>query len=148
MDFSKFDMNADALESIKKELATMPIDGSGERKDVPAGEYEVTITKLELKESKSGKPMVAIWFKIVNGPYNGQMIFYNQVIEKAFQLHLIKQFFVPFALQTPITFESYTQFADCLSLVKQELDKVEFALDYTVNEKGYSAYTVTQVFSF
>ena len=148
MDFSKFDMNADALEEIKKELATMTTDGDGKIEDVPVGEYEVTITKLELKESKSGRPMVAIWFKIVNGPYKGKMIFYNQVVEKAFQIHIIKQFFVPFNLQTPVTFETYAQFNDCLSLVKQELNEVEFALDYTVNDKGYSAYNVTQVFSF
>lgn len=148
MDFSKFDMNAEALEDLKKELATMQNEGDGTLKDVPVGEYEATITKLELKESKSGRPMVAIWFKIVNGPYKGQIIFYNQIIEKAFQIHLIKQFFAPFNLQTPVTFESYAQFADCLALVKQELDKVEFALDYTVNDKGYNAYNVTQVFSF
>lgn len=149
MDFSKFDANASALDELKKELETLASgEGSSDRKEVPVGEYEVGITKLELKESKSGKPMVAIWFKVVTGAYKGQMIFYNQVVERAFQLHLIKEFFAPFHLKNAITFDSYQQFGDLLAAVKAELDGVEFALEYTVNEKGFSSYNVTQVFSF
>ena len=146
MDWSKFDNN-DELEALTKELEEID-NGTGERKDVPVGEYEATITKLELKESKSGKPMVSIWFKIVSGAYKNQLIFYNQIVERAFQIHLIKEFFKPFNLKNPVTFTSYGQFENCLATAADELKNVEFALDYSVNEKGFSSYLVTQVFPF
>ena len=149
MDFSKFDSNASALDELKKELEALDSgEGNGDRKEVPVGEYEVGITKLELKESKSCKPMVAIWFKVVTGAYKNQLIFYNQVVERAFQIHLIKDFFAPFNLKHAITFDSYQQFGELLAAVKDELNGVEFALEYTVNDKGFSSYNVTQVFSF
>lgn len=36
-------------------------------KEVPHGEYEVAIDKLELIASKAGDPMVTVWFKVLNG---------------------------------------------------------------------------------
>ena len=45
-----------------------------EFKEVPEGKYEVK-KKNELKQSKTGRPMVAFWFKILEGEYKNQYIF-------------------------------------------------------------------------
>lgn len=148
MDWSRFDNN-EALDSLRKELEAMADDGNGgARKEVPVGEYEVTITKIAMKESKSGKPMVSIWMKIVNGAYKGQLIFYNQLINTAFGIHLVKQFFVPFNLPDKIMFESYEQFEKMLITVAEETKDIEFALSYNINDKGYNEFKVTQIFDF
>lgn len=141
MDWSLYDND---LEDIKKELEEM---GKGERKEIPVGDYECTVTKITLGLSKtSQKPMVSVWMKVVNGAYKGQMIFYNQTVDKAFGIHKVKQFFLPF--DVPLTFESYEQFENNLADVQDRIKGVEFALSYTVNEKGFSEYEVTQIFTF
>ena len=55
LDFSKFDKQVD-LEGLKKDIED---SANNDFKEVPHGTYEVAITKLELKESKKGDPMVA-----------------------------------------------------------------------------------------
>lgn len=147
MDWSKFDANADVMDELKKEVESMDGD-NGERKEIPVGDYEVTVTKIEMKESKSGKPMVTIWMKIVTGPYKGQIIFYNQLIDRAFGIHLVKQFFAPFNLADKVVFESYSQFATMMETTMMALKNVEFALSYTINDKGWSEYKVIQIFEF
>lgn len=147
MDWSKFDANADELAAIKQDIENAA-NGTGVGKEVPAGDYECKITKCELKLSKSGRPMVSIWMKIVAGEYEKQMIFYNQIVEKGFQIHLIKEFFKPFELAHPLTFDNYAQFEQALAIVQDEVKDIEFALTYSVNDKGYSSYLVTQLFAF
>ena len=145
MDWSKFDADAKAMEELRKEVEDMGSD-SGGKKEVPVGEYEVTITKVEMKESKTGKPMVSVWMKIITGAYKGQLIFYNQLIDRAFGIHLIKQFFAPFNLLEKLSFESYSQFSSALENVRAQVNEVEFALSYTFNEKGFAEYKVMQIF--
>lgn len=147
MDWSKFDSNADELAAIKKDIESAAT-GTGTGREIPAGDYECTITKCELRLSKSGRPMVSIWMKVVAGAYEKQMIFYNQIVEKGFQIHLVKEFFKPFELAHPVTFDNYTQFEQALAIAQEEVKGVEFALTYSVNEKGFSSYVVTQIFAF
>ena len=147
MDWSKFDSNVAELEAIKNDFANAS-NGNAERKEVPPGDYECTITKCELRLSKTGKPMVSVWMRIVAGELEKQMIFYNQVVERGFQIHLVKEFFSMFDLAHPLTFESYAQFEQALATVQEEVKGVEFALSYVVNDKGFSQYNVTQIFTF
>lgn len=76
MDFSKFDKEVD-LDGLKNDLAEVEKNGgSGERKEVPHGTYEVKVDKLELTESKtSGNPMVTCWFKVLSGEFKGSLIY-------------------------------------------------------------------------
>ena len=143
MDWSLYD---NELDDIKTELENME-SGKGERVEIPTGDYECTVTKISMGLSKtSNKPMVSVWMKIVNGQYKGQMIFYNQIVEKAFGIHKVKQFFLPF--EVPLTFENFGQFEDNLKEVQEKIKGVEFALSYGINDKGFSEYAVTQIFTF
>lgn len=62
-----------ALDSLKKAK-------DNEYREVPAGEYVCSLEKLELAESKSGKPMVKAMFRIKEGSYKKQCLFYNGVM--------------------------------------------------------------------
>lgn len=56
--WEKFDKNVD-LELLQKDINNAK-DNKREFEDVPEGNYEVKITKMELKESKNGDPMMSI----------------------------------------------------------------------------------------
>ena len=148
MDWSKFDNNKEMLDEIKTEIENAASMDGGERREIPPGDYECTITKCVLKETKTGKPMVSIWFKVVAGAYEKQLIFYNQVVEKGFQIHLIKKLLGPLEINPAVTFENYGQFETEMARVQKAVNGIEFALTYSVNEKGFSSFEITQVFAF
>ena len=135
--------NVEGLQEDAKEAAE---NGGGDFKEVPDGEYEVGLEKLELKKSKSGKPMVSAWFNIVDGDNKGQKIFYNQVIDQGFGLHMSNEFLRSLGTEVDIEFNSFAQYAKMLEDVKSETDVLEFALDYGHNQKGFGTYEITDIF--
>ena len=54
-------------------------------KEVPAGEYHVVVDKLELGETSWGDPQISIWFKITEGEYKNNRIFYNGTFDDHFE---------------------------------------------------------------
>lgn len=142
MDFSKFDKKVD-LEGLKRDIED---SANNDYKEVPHGNYEVAITKLELKESKKGDPMVAVWFKILDGEYKGSLIFMNQVITQGFQIHIVDDFLRSLETDVDIVFESYSQYADMLADVFEAVEgNLEFALKYG-EKKGFNTFEITEVF--
>ena len=143
--FSEFDKAIDtkALAEEVKNSSDTPV-----YKDVPDGEYEIQVEKLELVATKeTHKPMVSGWFKILSGEYKGQRIFMNQVVDEAFKIHLVKQFLISLDTELDIDFESYTQFGNLLMDVMEKIDgKYEYALKYGHNRKGYATFEITEVF--
>ena len=142
MDFSKFDKQVD-LEGLKKDIED---SASGDFKEVPCGDYEVAINKLELAESKKGDPMVKIWFKIVSGEYKNSLIFMNQVIIKGFQIHIVNELLRSLGTDIDIHFDSYSQYADLLETIFNEVeDNFEYALSYG-EKKGFNTFEIIEVF--
>lgn len=78
IDFSAFKENLDAKEIERMEKEYKP--GNGGYSDVPSGIYPVKLEKMEVK-SQDGKfghfDQINIDFKVTDGDYNGQHIFYN-----------------------------------------------------------------------
>lgn len=138
MDFTQFDENLDAL------INEVEMASSDEKKEVPFGEYEVKITKLELTISKSQKPMVAMWFKILTGPYAGCLIFNYTLVDKGFNIHRVNEMLR--TLGYPVEFKSYSDYANALKDGYIALKDIEFAIAYTQNEKGYTDIKILQVF--
>lgn len=143
MDFSKFDKQID-LEGLKKDIED---SASNDFKEVPHGNYEVAITKLELAESKKGDPMVKVWFKVVSeGEYKGSLIFMNQVITQGFQIHIVDELLRSLETDVDIHFESYSQYADLLADVYEAVDgNYEYGLKFGEN-KGFNTFEITDVF--
>lgn len=146
IDFSKFDKQVD-LEGLKKDIEDAKANESANFKDVPHGQYEVKITKLELKESKKGNPMLAIWFKVLEGEYKGGLIFMNQVVTTGFQIHIANEFLR--SLNSGIEIDwpgSYAAYAELIMDVAEAIDnKFEYALEYGEN-KGFNTFKIEDVF--
>lgn len=143
--WEKFDKAIDT--KALKEDALAAQENNQEYRDVPKGRYEVKLEKLELVESKSGKPMMACWMKILGGEYKGQLIFYNQVIHVGFGIHKATEFLNSLDSGIEAQFESYKQFNELLLTIHEAIDgNFEYEVDYGEDKKGYGTYVIKEVF--
>lgn len=144
--WDKFDKAIDTA-SLAEDVKDVQENGTSYR-DVPHGDYEVAIDKLELTESKAHDPMVTVWFKVVEGEFKGSRIFMNQVITQGFQIHIINEFLRSLDTGVAIEFVTYRQYGNLLMDVMEAVDTqhLEFALSYKEGKKGFSTYEITEVF--
>jgi hypothetical protein len=151
--FSKWDKEID-IDGLNEDVKAAA-NGGGNYKEVPHGNYEVAVHQMELKESKKGKPMVSIWFKIVSdGEYKGSMIFYNQVIDNGTGLHInnemLRKMVSEMGTDAPvIELKSFEQYSELLMDIYEAVaDNFEYGLKYTANKKNkdFSDFEITDVF--
>ena len=143
--FEKWNSNVD-LRGLQKDVKDAQ-DNKREYEEIPHGEYEVKVDKMELKSSKKGDPMVSIWFTILEGKYKKSKLFLNQVITQGFQIHIVNELLKSMKTDINIEFVDYKQYAELLLDVAEFCDEnnLEFALKYEDN-KGYDKFTITEVF--
>lgn len=148
--WDKFDKEID-VESLAKDVKQVN-DNGGIYKEVPHGQYEIKIEKLELVESKAGNPMFSCWMRIIAGEYKGSMIFMNQVMNRDFQIHNrqctgTNDFLENLESGLDIEFKTYRQYGQLLMDVAEAIDgKLEYGLKYGENKKGFSTYEITDVY--
>lgn len=141
--WDKFDKQID-VNGLKEDEQN---SSSGSFREVPHGNYEVKIEKLELVESSKGDPMVSIWFRILSGDFANSMIFYNQVINKGFGLHKSNEFLRSLDSGIEVEFKSFRQYGELLMDIREAIDgKLEYNLAYTEGKKGFSNYEIEEVF--
>lgn len=139
--WEKFDKEIDKDMQKKIEEAE-----NSEYAEVPLGDYEVKVDNMELKISKNGNPMVSIWFRIVAGDYNNNLLFMNQVINQPFQIGLANKILRALDPNKNIEFESYSQYANLIMDIFEDIDgKFEYALKYG-EKKGFSTFEVLDIF--
>lgn len=149
--FDKWDANTD-LEGLQKDIQEAQENGgTGNFKEVPLGEYEVSVEQMELKESKNGRPMVSIWFNVLEGEFKGQKIFMNQVVEQGFQFHIVNELLRKMVSEMDdapvIEFNGYSKYAELILDVHEAItDNFEYALDYGETSKGFKTFEITEVF--
>ena len=134
---------------MAKDVKEVEQNGGGEYKEVPVGEYEVKIEKMELKEAKSGAPMVAIQFRILEGEFKKSCLFMNQVVTQPFQISIVNSFLRSLDTDVEIDFDgNYTHYNDTILDVFEatDKDKLEFLLSYT-ESKGYPRYKIKEVYA-
>ena len=145
VNWEKFDKAID-LTGLQEDIKDAQENG-GTFKEVPHGKYEVKIEKLELVESKSGNPMDTCWMVVLEGEYKGSRIFYNQVVNQGFQIHLANEFIRSLGTNIDVEFESYSQYGQLLMDVHEALDgMLEYGLHYGEGKKGFSTYEITDVY--
>lgn len=148
--FSAWDKEID-VEGLAADVKEAAENGSGNYREVPHGNYEVEVNKLEMVASKKGDPMVSIWFKIVSGEYKDSMIFMNQVITQGFQIHIVNELLRKMTEEADapeIEFVSYKQYSELLMDVFEAIDNnFEFALKYGKGKKDFSTYEITEVYA-
>lgn len=149
--FEKFNSMFD-VEGLKNDIAAQS-EASGEFVEVPKGEYEVKISKIELgetgeKSKNPGMPMAKVWFTVLAGEYKGQKIFMNQMLTSAFGFHKMNEFLTSLETSIPVVFENFTQYDELFKQIFNEIDgKGEYQLSYGENNKGYSTYTIVKRFA-
>lgn len=148
INWDAFDKKVD-IDGINKDIEENK-ENFGNYKEVPLGEYEVRIDKIELKTSKKGDPMVSIWFKILAGDYKNSLIFYNQVVNSGFQIHMVNEFLrsLDTGLEIPSRFKGYAALNELLLDVSEEIDiqGLEYAIIYGKNDKGFNTFEISNVF--
>lgn len=145
--WEEFDEKID-VEGLKKDIAEAA-ENSGDFKEVPHGKYEVEITKMELKKSKKGDPMLSIWFKIIAGEYKGSLIFYNQMLTTGFGIHNANEFLRSLDSGVEVEFINYKQYHEMLLDIFEEINgKLEYGLDYKANTKNpnFNVYEIFDVY--
>ena len=148
--FEKFNSMID-VEGLKKDVEEAA-NNSGDFVEVPHGDYEVKVVKIELgetgeKSKTPGMPMAKVWYEIIAGDYKGQKIFQNQMLTTGFGIHKMNEFLNSLETGIPVVFENFTQYNDLFKQIFDAVDgKAEFALAYGENNKGYATYTITQRF--
>jgi hypothetical protein len=149
INWDKFDRNID-VEGLNKDIEESKNNNGGNFDDIPTGTYEVKIDKMELKESSKGDPMVSIWFRILAGKFKNSIIFYNQVINQGFQIHLSNEFLrsLDTGVDIPSNFSSYKKYNNLIMDVAEEVDaqKLEYELEYGENKKGFKTFEILSVF--
>ena len=148
--FKKWNSNVD-LAGLQQDIKDAQ-DNNKEFEEVPHGEYEVKLDKLELVATKPtaktpNAPMVRAWFTILNGKYKKSKLFMNQVVTQGFQIHIVNNFLKSMCTDLNIEFVDYKQYAELLLDVAEFCDEnnLEFAIKYEDN-KGYDKFTITEVF--
>lgn len=142
--FDKFD-NDTNLSSLQTEIAEAEAN-IREFKEVPHGNYEVKVQQMELKESKNGKPMVSIWFKIVSGEFKNSIIFMNQVVTSGFQIHIVNQMIKDLTDgQVVPKFTTYKEYADVIWDAYEMSANYEYELEYG-ERKGFNTFKIKDVF--
>jgi hypothetical protein len=124
----------------------------GDYEEVPHGKYVVAVETMEIKETKtSKKPMLSIWFRILEGDFENSVIFYNQVLEKDFQISIAKKLLkalVEKCDKAPeIDFKGYAKFNTLVMDIHELIaDDFEYLLEYKAGKKGFSNYTIKEVY--
>ena len=146
--WDKFDKAVDT-EGLAADVKEAAENGANFR-EVPHGVYEVEVNKLELIESKKGDPMVTVWFKVVDGEYKGCLIFMNQVITQGFQIHIANEILRQMTAELDgfnVEFKTYKQYGELLMDIREAVDgKFEFKLDYAEGKKGFSTYSIDEIY--
>lgn len=146
MDFTEFDKAFDVA-GLKNDIKKAEENGA-DYEEIPVGEYEVKIEKMELKKSKKGEPMFSCWFKVLVGDYKGKLIFMNQLLKEGFHFHLVNQFLRSLETEKEIVFDSFNQYGNLIYDIKEFIDikGYEFALDYQKKDGKYSTFKIVEVF--
>ena len=145
--FDKFNQ-AYGGEALAKEVDEITKNG-GSGENVPYERYEVRIEKLELISSKSKKPMLTVWFKVIAGTQKERIIFMNQLLDAAFKIHIANEFLKSLDTSVEVKFDGdFNHYAATIKNVYSDLtvDGLEYQLNYSQNKKGFDEFKIEEVF--
>ena len=141
MDFSQFDeqVDLDALnESIKEAEEN---GGTGNFPDIEVGEYRGKIENLEVGTTRDGRPMLKVMFRITEGDNKKCCLFMNRVLYGtkndgnmiASAIGWLKSL-EPSEDVGDIVFESYSQFAELVLDIADDISELEYDVYYDPDE--------------
>lgn len=150
MDYSKYDVDLAEFQG-----AFLPEEDSKDYPEIPDGEYECRVEKLEYATSKAGNNMVKGTFRILAGEYKNQCMFMNSVLKTRTGYEIFNGMVRDFDVwpdkdefRAKATFENWDKFADYVAETFERITTqgLEYAIAKKTNDKGFTNYRVTQVY--
>ena len=141
IDFSKFDQQVD-IDQLKKDVNEVQ-QNSREFEEVPAGVYLCNIEKLEVGETKDGRPMLKAMFRIVGNEdgdkikFTKSCVFFNRVLYGtkndgnmiASAIGWLKDL-DPSEEVGDVVFETYSQFAELVMDIEEDVAELQYVVSY------------------
>lgn len=170
MDFSKFDKEIDTKQ-LAKDAEEAAKNGMGDFPEVPDGVYIARIESMELGETKDGRPMFKAMFRIIEAVEDGDFdrdnkeamdfienwpatkmpcIFMNRVVygtkNDASMIGSVLGFLRELDSEvTPIIFENYSQLADLILDVMEDIDGI-LEYEITYKKKAFNNVSINEAF--
>lgn len=155
MDFSKFDKQVD-LDQLKHDAEEATKNGGSGYPEIEDGIYIGKFEKLELGETKDGRPMFKAMFRITEGDHKKSCLFMNRVIygtkNDASMIGSVSGFLRNLEAEDrdgnliDTSFESYAQFNDMIMDVAEAIDELglEYEIDY--QKDAFNNISINEVF--
>lgn len=123
--------------------------------NLPKGNYHVEMNKLEMKMSKTGKPMVSISMKVIDGEHKGRLMFMNRVIggtkNDARMIAGIETWLSELEAEDDrgelvnVHFLTYPQFADLVMDIAEALDDMGLQYEVEYDDKAFNSIEIVRV---
>ena len=123
--------------------------------DLPKGKYHVEMNKLEMKMSKTGKPMVSVSMKVIDGEHKGRLMFMNRVIggtkNDARMIAGIETWLSKLEAEDDsgelidVKFKDYPQFADLVMDIAEALGDMGLQYDVDYDDKAFNSIDILGV---
>lgn len=118
------------------------------REDVEDGRYIVSVSKMDLIQSKNGLPMVSISFKIADyvEKYGGKVLFFNQVLTNRRQLdtalNILNKILKPYDVK--LEFTTFTELGSVLEEMTGNIKNRGYILNISTTKKGYRIFKIEE----
>lgn len=127
IDFSKYDKALD-MDEISKQMAEAQ---SNNFEALPEGEYEVKLDSMEVKESKAGKLMLSVVYKITRGKEKNRLMFQNIILagtkNDGFMIHQARALIDKLGYDAP-EFTGYAEFAEEIADIAEDAVGEEYTV--------------------
>lgn len=151
MDFSAFDKQIN-LDQLKKDTEEIKKNGgTGDFPEIPAGNYNAKVEKLELGATKDGRPMLRAMFRITEGDYKKHCLFFNRVLfGTKNDANMIAgamtwlESLEPSEDVGPIVFDGYSDLAELVMDIAEDISDLEYEVEYDPDE--FNSVSIVQAF--
>ena len=152
--FDKFDEAIDQ-EELQAAVEEAEKNGGSGHSEVPDGTYIVKMEKIELGQTKDGRPMLKVMARILEGEYKKHCLFMNRVIYGTKNDGNMIASAIGF-LKTleaededgnlyPCTFKNYSQFADLCLDIAEAIDEMGLVYEVEYEAKAFNCISVKGV---
>ena len=155
MDFSKFDKQVD-LDQLQKDAEEAAKNGMGDYPEIEDGTYIGKFEKLELGETKDGRPMFKAMFRITEGVHKKSCLFMNRVVYGTKNDSSMIGSVVGFldkldaydidGERIDISFKSYSQFSEMIMDVAEAIDDMGLEYEISYKKDAFNNISIEEVF--
>lgn len=150
MNFAEFDKQVN-LDQLKADAAEIEKNGgTGDYPEIEEGVYHGKIEKLELGATKDNRPMMKVQFRITEDPHKNACLFMNRVLYGTKNdANMIASAIGWLKSLAPsddivVAFESYSQFADLILDIHEDIAELEYEVAYDPN--AFNNISIQEVF--